>query len=52
MMYMIFIIAHIYHLMNESKMLIFAYNIDSSVYFVFLLEGRLHKWSWHQMIEW
>jgi len=25
-MYMIFIIYHIYHLMNEYKMLIFAYN--------------------------
>ena len=32
MMYMVFIIDHIHHLMNESKMLIFAYNRDRRVY--------------------
>jgi len=31
---MIFIIDHIHHLMNESKMLIFAYNSDWRVYFL------------------
>jgi len=31
MMYMIFIIYHIHYLINESKMLIFVYNIDQSV---------------------
>jgi len=31
-MYMVFIIDHIHHLMNESKMLIFAYNRDQRVY--------------------
>jgi hypothetical protein len=30
--YMIFIIDHIHHLMNESKILIFAYNSDQMVY--------------------
>jgi hypothetical protein len=29
---MIFIIDHIHHLMNESKILIFAYNSDRRVY--------------------
>jgi len=33
MMYVVFIINHIHHLMNESKMLIFAYNSDRRVYF-------------------
>ena len=28
MIYMVFIIDHIYHLINEFKMLIFAYNND------------------------
>jgi len=28
MMYVVFIIDYIHHLMNESKMLIFAYNGD------------------------
>jgi len=28
MMYMTFIIGHIHHLINESKMLIFTYNND------------------------
>jgi len=32
MMYMIFIIDHIHHLMNESKIIIFAYNSDWRVY--------------------
>jgi len=32
MMYMIFIIDHIHYLMNESKMLTFAYNSDRRVY--------------------
>jgi hypothetical protein len=32
MMYMIFIIDHIHHLMNVSKMLIFAYNCDRGLY--------------------
>jgi hypothetical protein len=32
MMYMDFIIDHIHHLMNESKMFIFAYNSDRRVY--------------------
>jgi len=32
MMHMVFIIDHIHHLMNESKMLNFAYNSDRRVY--------------------
>jgi hypothetical protein len=32
MMYMIFIIDHIHHLMNEFKMQSFAYNSDQRVY--------------------
>jgi len=32
MMYIVFIIDHIHHLMNESKMLVFAYNSDRRVY--------------------
>jgi len=32
MMYVVFIIYHIHYLMNESKMLIFAYNSDRMVY--------------------
>jgi len=35
MMYMVFIIDHIHHLMNESKLLIFAYNSDRRVYLLF-----------------
>jgi len=31
-MYIIFIIDHIHHLMNKSKMLIFAYNSDRRMY--------------------
>jgi hypothetical protein len=31
MMYMVFVIDHIHHLMNESKMLIFAYNSNRKV---------------------
>jgi len=31
MMYMVFIIYHLHHLINESKMLIFAYNSDRRV---------------------
>jgi len=41
MMYMIFIIDHIHHLMNESKILIFAYNNDRMVYFE--TEGTLRR---------
>jgi len=33
---MVFIIDHIHHLMNESKMLIFAYNSDRRVYINFI----------------
>jgi len=33
MMYMIFIIDHIHHLMNESKMLIFAYIVPNYFHF-------------------
>jgi len=32
---MIFIIDHIHHLMNESKMLIFAYNSDRYIVIFF-----------------
>jgi len=32
MMYIIFIIDHIHHLINEYKILIFAYNSDRRVY--------------------
>jgi len=32
MMYIVFIIDQIHHLMNESKILIFAYNSDQKVY--------------------
>jgi len=32
MVYMIFIIDYIHHLMNKSKMLIFIYNSDRRVY--------------------
>jgi hypothetical protein len=32
MMYVVFIINHIHHLMNESKMWFFAYNSDRRVY--------------------
>jgi hypothetical protein len=32
MMYIVFIIDHIYHLMNESKMYSFAYNSDRMMY--------------------
>jgi len=32
MMYIIFIVDHIHHLINESKMLIFIYNSDRMVY--------------------
>jgi len=32
MMYMVFIIDHIHHLINESKILIFAYNSVRRVY--------------------
>ena len=36
MIYIVFIIDHIYNLINESKMLIFAYNSNQKVYvFVF-----------------
>jgi len=31
MMYIVFIIDHIHHLMNESKLLIFVYNIHRMV---------------------
>jgi len=31
-MYVVFIIGHIHYLMNESKMLIFAYNSDRRMY--------------------
>jgi len=34
-MYRVFIIDHIHHLMNESKMLIFVYNSDWRVYVVY-----------------
>jgi hypothetical protein len=34
MMYIIFIIDHIHHLMNESKIQSFVYNSDRRVYFV------------------
>jgi len=34
MMYMVFIIHYIYHLMNETKILIFAYNCDHRVYLI------------------
>jgi len=37
MVYMIFIIDHIHRLKNESKMLIFAYNNDWSVYMFTLI---------------
>jgi hypothetical protein len=33
MMYMVFIIDHIHHSLNESKMLIFACKNDMRVYF-------------------
>jgi len=32
MMYVVIIIDHIHHLMNEPKMLFFAYNSDRRVY--------------------
>jgi len=32
MIYIIFIINHVYYLMNEFKMLIFTYNNDQKVY--------------------
>jgi len=31
-MYMVFIIDHVHHLMNESKMLIFVYNNNRRMY--------------------
>jgi hypothetical protein len=37
MMYMVFIIDHIHHLMNESKMLTFAYISDRRVYLISIL---------------
>jgi len=33
-MYVVFIMDHIHHLMNESKMMIFAYISEQRVYFV------------------
>jgi len=32
MMYVVFIVDHIHHLINESNMLIFAFNSDRRVY--------------------
>ena len=37
MMYMVFIIDHIHHLIIESKMLFFAYDSDRRVYIVLKL---------------
>jgi len=37
MMYMVFIINHAHHLMNESNMLIFAYNSDGRVYMLSII---------------
>jgi len=37
-MYIVFIIDHINHLMNESKMLIFAYISDRMMYIASLLK--------------
>jgi len=34
-MYVVFIVDHIHHLMNESKMLIFVYNSDRRVYWFY-----------------
>jgi len=32
MMYMVIIIDHLHHLKNESKILVFTYNSDQTVY--------------------
>jgi len=35
-MYLVFIIRNIHHLLNESKIVIFAYNINRRVYLIIL----------------
>jgi hypothetical protein len=51
MMYVVFIIDYIHHLMNEPRMLIFAYNSDRRVYlfkllFQFLEYANINKWQY------
>jgi len=43
MMYIVFIINYIHHLMNESKMLIFVYNSDRKVYMTLCLLSCVHQ---------
>jgi len=41
MMYIIFIIDHIHYLISDSKMLIFTYNSDPDVYYIWLLRNKI-----------
>jgi len=43
MMYIVFIIDHIHYLINEYKMLIFAYNSDRRVYVTITLTPWSYK---------
>jgi hypothetical protein len=44
MMYIVFIIDYIQHLMNESKMLTFAYICDRRVYYYSCRFHQAHQW--------
>jgi hypothetical protein len=41
MMYKVFIMNRIHHLMTESKILIFAYNSDRRVYFILFPQAKM-----------
>jgi len=45
MMYMVFIIEHIHHLINESKMQSFIYNSDQMVYITVMYDESNKKMS-------
>jgi hypothetical protein len=47
MMYIVFIIDYIQHLMNESKMLTFAYICDRRVYYYSCRFHQAHQWWMH-----
>ena len=49
MMYVVFIIDHIHHLMNESKILIFAYNNEYILIFL-ISEFNNPMWILKSMI--
>jgi len=43
MMYIVFIINHIHHLIDEFKMLIFTYNNDRKMYILIDLKKKIYK---------